>query len=371
MRPGLYLSIALLSLAALSGCADPAGVPAASSTAAPRRATTTTAASSPVAVSDAAPSQATATTAAATGEIVFARLTGETNTDLFLMHADGTNQQQLTHSPYLESAPRWSPDGAWIAFNYMDDHSDGFPPLQVYTMRPDGSERLQRTGTISPTMSDLYPEWSPDGRRIAYSTIAYSGIWAIDLDGSAPQRLGPDESMPGYTGPLDWSPDGTSFLIEGWGIMQLKTDGTLIKRLTEHEYDRDAAWSPDGSQIAFVRHSGAWVDTPANIFVMNADGSNLRQLTTTPAIRQNPRWSPDGTRIVFASADGHPTLPPPTVQPTAPPEQPAPSGYPLPSAVIAPVGQAPADIFVINSDGSGLTNVTKSAEHEFDPDWKP
>lgn len=365
MPQSLYLPIALLSLVILSSCGDLASVPAAASPT-----TTSSQATAATTVPIAAPSQAPTITA---GEVVFARLTGEANMDLFSMNADGTNHQQLTHSPHLESAPRWSPDGAWIAFNYVcvGDQTHGFPVAQVYTMRPDGSEQLQRTGTISPTMNDLYPAWSPDGRHIAYSTIAASGIWAIDLHGSAPQRLGPAAPMQGYTGPLDWSPDGTSFLIEGWGIIQIKTDGTLLKRLTTHAYDRDAAWSPDGNQIAFVRPSGVRGDTPSDLFVMNADGSNLRQLTTTPAIRQGPRWSPDGTRIVFAAADVQPPPPSPPVQPTAPLEQPATRGYPQPSDVITPVGQAPADIFVINSDGSELTNVTKSPEHEEGPDWKP
>ena len=372
MRPYLYLSIALLMLVTLGGCDNPASVPAPSSDATPSQVVASTV-TLPAPSSDATPSQA----AAPTGEIVFTRMTIDmVNTELFIMNADGTNQQQITNSPDMEFFPTWSPDGSLIAFNYVGerDESTSSPVVQVYTMRPDGSERLQRTGTISPTMNDMYPEWSPDGSRIAYSTIAYTGIWTIDLRGSAPQRMESDDPMSGYgyTGPLAWSPDGTSFLIQVQGIQQIKTDGTLIKRLTERELDHDAAWSPDGTQIAFVRHSRDSVSAPADIFVMNADGSNLRQLTTTPAIDRTPRWSPDGKQIVFSSPGVQPTPPTPTAQPTLTPTLPDTNGYPMPSPVeYAPLQNAPEDIFVINVDGSGLTNLTNSPDHEEGPDWKP
>jgi Tol biopolymer transport system component len=80
-------------------------------------------------------------------------------------------------------------------------------------------------------------------------------------------------------------------------------DASELRRISDHfvEYP---AWSPDGSQIAFMAaESGATGSNPDyNIFVMGSDGSHLRRLTTAPGEDGWPAWSPDGTRIVFSSA---------------------------------------------------------------------
>ena len=81
------------------------------------------------------------------------------------------------------------------------------------------------------------------------------------------------------------------------GISVMNADGTELRQLTDNHLDMYPAWSPDGNQIAFESTR----DGDAEIFVMNADGTELRQLTNTPnmANASYPAWSPDGKQIAF------------------------------------------------------------------------
>ena len=92
-------------------------------------------------------------------------------------------------------------------------------------------------------------------------------------------------------------------------IFVMNRDGQTVRRLTKHpQYDASPAWSPDGQKIAFIsfrdehRFDGRMI-TPGEIYVMNADGTNPINLTQSP-IRwdRSPSWSPDGKQIVFGSA---------------------------------------------------------------------
>src|SRR6266545_4782413 len=118
-------------------------------------------------------------------------------------------------------------------------------------------------------------------------------------------------------------------------IYVMNGDGTEQRRLTHNTtFDLNAAWSPNGKQIAF---QGAQVGVgPAHIFLINADGSGQTQLTETPG--QVPSWSPDGKQIAFNTILGAPT---------------------------------PGEIVVVNVDGSGLTNLTNHPAFDSRPDWSP
>src|SRR6202040_2750685 len=101
-----------------------------------------------------------------------------------------------------------------------------------------------------------------------------------------------------------WSPDGkkiafTSDLGGGLNIYVMDADGKNIKKLTkENDASRAPAWSPDGKKIAFTRHVDGGVP---DIFVMNADGSDPVNLTNSPGYDADASWSPDSKRIVFTS----------------------------------------------------------------------
>jgi TolB protein len=85
---------------------------------------------------------------------------GSVNVEIWVMGTEGKHARNLTHSPYIDDHPAWSPDGRWILFERSGGWVD---PAPLFVMRPDGSDQHQ-VGTLAGRM----PTWSPDGKRIAY-----------------------------------------------------------------------------------------------------------------------------------------------------------------------------------------------------------
>jgi TolB protein len=182
------------------------------------------------------------------------------NDDIWAIDVDGNNEAQLTEDPARDRRPSWSPDGAKIVFD-----SDRAGTHDIWIMNVDGSE--QRQLTTGPGQ-EMFASFSPDGSQIIY--YGYEGgrndIWTMDIDGSNPRSL---------------------------------TSGLADEKQSQCTFAcHTPAFSPDGKTIAFhADHDGA-----RNIWVMDADGNNHRQLTTTSSnsdiSNYLPSWSPDG-RIIF------------------------------------------------------------------------
>jgi Tol biopolymer transport system component len=205
------------------------------------------------------------------------------NHDIYVMSADGSNVRRLTDNGADEGSPHWSPNGDSIAYVTMEYFSDRAliedPEWNIYVMNADGTDPVQLTKDLS---SELEPAWSPDGTRIAFISDRNGpdfDIYVMNADGSNVTQLTNDSAN--EFGPR-WSPDGNQIVFNSDGnsnvqLFMISIDESNLVQLTQDNSNSAYAdWSPDGKRIVFEsdRDTGY-----ANIYVMNADGSNVIQLT--------------------------------------------------------------------------------------------
>jgi Tol biopolymer transport system component len=249
----------------------------------------------------------------------------------FVVSPDGSGLTNLTPDTLLERDPVWSPDGRKLLVVRVDP---SFLFETLYVMNGDGTDRTELVSAAS--LVDY--RWSPDGTRIAFSlgrTVGsqlVSDLWVMRADGSARMKLDSDAEEP------SWSPDGSQIAyVRDVGSPQVRiisSTGGGERRLTPDSLVTiQPAWSPDGSLIAFVSVG------PNQLWVIHPDGSGLLNLTQGAAQEDGPVWSPDGSRIAFNSG---------------------PTDQPLESEVV-----------VIHPDGSGRTTLTHHAGFDLSPDWSP
>ena len=209
-------------------------------------------------------------------------------------------------------ATSWSPDGTHLALmRNIDGNWD------VWTIRLDGTDLRQLTH--EPSRDDA-ASWSPDGRRLVFSsdraTRIWPSLWLIDLQQpQVPERLTQEDGK--YFFPI-WSPDGTQiayiYLPTGPPYLELRTvsvPGRVVRVVSrEGILFSPPTWSPDGKKIAFASdrtgNADIWI---LDLSMTDSDrfpSAALRQLTHDPAVDTQPSWSPDGRFIAFTSArSGH------------------------------------------------------------------
>ena len=132
----------------------------------------------------------------------------------------------------------------------------------------------------------MYPCWSPDGEKIAFSTYVNKRweIHTVNSDGTGQKKLIQSD----YHSRCSWSPDGRKMAFNSRGIYIITSDGTGKTQLTYHPSDSHPSWSPDNRRIAFNSDR----DGNPEIYVMNVDGTALNNVTNNPAADLFPAWSP-------------------------------------------------------------------------------
>jgi Tol biopolymer transport system component len=219
--------------------------------------------------------------------------------------------------------------------------------FELYSINPDGSEETRLT--VHDYSDDYWPEYSPDGTQIAFTSgrgdDLYYQIYVMNADGTNVRRITTNQT--GHNAESAWSPDGTQLVYRSsrnagdWEIYAINVDGTNERRLTYSAgADIDPAWSPDGTKIVFP----SFRNSPSNIelYTMNADGSNQLNITNnlTASGANNdyyPAWSWSGAKISFVFDGGN----------TAHTDQ----------------------IYVMNADGTGRVNLSNNAAYEYNPSW--
>ncbi len=296
-----------------------------------------------------------ATFPAKNGKIAFSFFPGPTNagSNNFEIYTIIPGQDPVAlpaQGPRKDNWPDWSTDGRKIVWWHQGVAGN----FDVFVMNADGSNQVNLT--TENTGADLNAAWSPDGTEIVldsnYQTdTGSSEIQVMDANGNFLRQLthnGPDFDNFGQ-----FSPDGTRIAFthgsaagEDSAIYTMDADdgGNLVKVTPDSLAAFTPDWSPDGKRIVFVDSSCVACQPAQDIWVIDANGGNLKRLTdTTTEIEFRPGFSPDGKKLTFSS---------------------------VPLTEEHPDGSLPADVYVMNANGHGRENITNTPNfNERASDW--
>ncbi len=219
------------------------------------------------------------------------------NQELYLMDYDGRNQRRISGHKSTSGYSDWSPAGDAIA--YMS-YFAGTPGLYYVEIATGNKVPIYREGTLS-----LSPSFSPDGRQIAFAHSRHSNvdIYRCDRVCREPVRLTRSQAID--TNP-SWSPDGqqlafTSSRSGRPNVYVMNLDGSNVRRISfEGDYNDGASWQAGNSHIAYASREGNKFRIAATSLV----DLKTRILTTGPDSYEEPCFSPDGRRILFTVRRG-------------------------------------------------------------------
>jgi len=228
----------------------------------------------------------------------------KSNSHIWMVNIDGSNDRQITFSNESESSPRWSPDGKYISFT--SSRPGKTRGNQVWLLDRNGGEAMQLTEIKGRLQGH---EWSPDSKRLAL--VVGDPDPESDPAPSPQPGATPRVPKPIVIDRYRFKQDGAGYLLTGRHtyiyIFDIATK--KLERLTKSKWDEGSpAWSPDGTRIAFMSNHGDDPDRDpsAQLFVAEAKpGATEKPLTsdTVRASRGRPEWSPDSKSIAFIEGD--------------------------------------------------------------------
>lgn len=218
---------------------------------------------------------------------------------LFIANSDGSGEKRLLNDRADIEDPAWSPDGSRVAYVRI---ANGKKAIHVMNIDATGDRRV-----TPPNQSPIHPEWTPDGKALLYCTDDdldpprknAAEVYRLDLDSGKIRTL---ISGGVNTYPVA-SPDGRKIAFRKMldinsEVFVADADGRNLRNLTDHPaFEGWPAWSPDGKRIAFAANR----NSSYQIFVMDADGGNVQLAANTEGRATAPKWSPDGRLIYFTN----------------------------------------------------------------------
>jgi len=219
--------------------------------------------------------------------------------EIWVMDPDGSNQKQISHFNSLSIEPAVTPDGTKIAFTSF---ARGNPA--IFILSTDSGRRLPFYNQVA--SMNATPNFTPNGQQILYSSTAsgWAQIYVANIDGSNLRRISSTRAL--EVEPKVNPKTGTDMVfVSGRSgpqqIYRMNMDGTDVQRLSNGEGEAsNPSWHPNGQVIAFAWTRG-FATGNFNIFIMDVATRGFNQLTYGAGRNENPTWAPDGRRLGFMS----------------------------------------------------------------------
>jgi Tol biopolymer transport system component len=285
-----------------------------------------------------------------TGQIAFASTRSGGNAQIYLSDLTGENVVPITNVAAGACEPAWSPDGSRLVFvspchGWQDVSENPVQNTALFIINADGSNL-----TPLPTVpgGDFEPAWSPDGKRIAFTSLrdGYMQIYVMNLDDQSVTRL-TNTSADVITRQPSWSPFGNQIVYAAkrfgayqiWTMTDTGQGQQQIARSGQELWDYYPVWSLDGKAIVFTERNAKGPVSPWMMDILYEDRStgNAVTLKYGPLPIENVHYSPDGLWFIFEGRDEDENR----------------------------------DIFIMTSTGEQRTRLTKDPAADFDPAWRP